>query len=128
MREVLDMLEKKHEHQTESYKDVLIDATEEAQITRLTGENIFCRALINTYTHSELIQCILKYFTWAMKSVTITKVYGVPKRTLTLRSAKVLQLMGVKLLRDAQLKVRKKWVIHKKLKYISHGLLRKKKK
>lgn len=43
-----------------------------------------------------------------MKSVTITKVNGVPKRTLTLRSAKVLQLMGVKLLRDAQLKVRKK--------------------
>ena len=99
-------------------KAVLVESTEKMEITRLIGEHIGSPKLKNKYTKWELIEGLIKYFTGALTQVAVTKRYGVPKRTLTHWSTKALNILGVKLLKDARKKICSAEMSHERLKGI----------
>ena len=122
VRELLDVIGQVQKDREENDKAVLVESTEKMEITRLIGEHIGSPKLKNKYTKWELIEGLIKYFTGALTQVAVTKRYGVPKRTLTRWSTKALNILGVKLLKDARMKICTGEVSRERLKGIFSSL------
>ena len=122
VRQLLHVIGQVQKDREDNDKAVFVESTEKMEITRLIGEHIGSRKLKHRYTTWELVEGLMKYFTGALTQVAVTARYGVPKRTLTRWSTKALNVMGVKLLKDARAKLCNGEVSRERLKEIFCGL------
>ena len=118
VRQLLHVIGQVQKDREDNDKAVFVESTEKMEITRLIGEHIGSRKLKHRYTTWELVEGLMKYFTGALTQVAVTARYGVPKRTLTRWSTKALNIMGVKLLKDARAKLCNGEVSRERLKEI----------
>ena len=86
----------------------------------LSSHELMCR-----YTKSELIDSVTTYLTTKTAPAKVTELFGVPRRTLQRWTAKVCRAIGVKELKDAQVKIKNGDVSRQKLKDILSVLVSK---